>query len=487
MDTICSFYWTLVRHTPAGQLEPAVQREIVRWSQTHQHTELQVLLLGRDDVDPDVEAELGQSTDLDVLVAWASQDSRTPDQLRARLSTEKRATALMPLAEMPNLPAEIYRTVGEHTSVKLAEALVCNFSVPLQLRADKLIKLLHHYTRSDDATVRRFSRMLGADALLHRVAAPEVRSAGVALEMVKSGHLDAAALRCLASRLDELDHVAQQPPANRSAQETYTTTHRFAALVVELAEAAPNDPQVTSPALTWALTILERTRPHHPVRPRLERLIERLDDTVVGLHTFIRQMEQTTDPHALEQLFSTARRSHCRNREDEGQLAAAVGAHPAATSTMLWEMLPRMGTAATHQLAQRLVDEDDIETLITLNYRHPLPYPGDLHHHTRDLQLAERIVREAGRQARENRDRVPGWVRTRTAGLVPEVAVAALPWADLVSAVSDRRSAQLTALVQQRLVAQLGDTPELWESFATLGTDFGGSLDELLGVVTALQ
>jgi len=114
---------------------------IAAYATLHKDWELLANVAKAATIGTELDRQLGESDQLIVRIAWASNPGRPIDELTDKLLKDRRVALVQPLAAMENLDSAIYRILGKIKSTKLDETLAANPSVPSDLRIDKIRKI----------------------------------------------------------------------------------------------------------------------------------------------------------------------------------------------------------------------------------------------------------------------------------------------------------------------------------------------------------
>jgi hypothetical protein len=119
----------------ADTLEPLFQQRVFNYAKRNKDEPILIGLLGRRDLSPSIDAEIGAMSTAKVLSAWFARPGRTREEVLARLAKEKRVTVLESAARQPNMFDEVYLHCAQFAgSLRVAIALVENQSATLESR-----------------------------------------------------------------------------------------------------------------------------------------------------------------------------------------------------------------------------------------------------------------------------------------------------------------------------------------------------------------
>lgn len=466
-------------------VQPAMQRRIVDFARSLGDSSLLVALLGRLDVDKDVERELSMSDDLEVLAAWASDPRRTSEDLRKRLEGEKRVGALMPLARRAGLPPEVYETIAARRSVRLAEALADNVSVPDDVRAGCLRFLAARPTWGTASTPHELSRWMRSEADVRAVVEVAVHLPHLRVA-VESPYFTASLAETAAARLrGVLEDDGQDYSYSWSV---YPVMAVLSALrKFQLSEEARRSCLAVVDLLDKAAGT--RGSGYYGGRPpSTDRLREAFDPEIEGFDVFLRRLSDP-DSDVVEmagKVFSAAD-DDAERRLGLEALVSRQGV-PDELLRRHFSVNGSLTSNAVGSLFVNLLSEGRVPLLAELSQG---LYGVDAKTATLVQQhpLGRDLVQHVSARCREGSVPLPGWVREllrhdQFADLALEVA----QWPELSELLSRSYAGHsaLSARVQEILLDELGDDVDRWRVFSELAGSFAGSLRMLLQTVKVL-
>lgn len=446
----------------------------------------------RADVTPEIDGRIAARGEALIIAGWASRPGRSREELASRLGKEKRATVLLPLAKMTELPADLYRQVSETSSVKVAEALLENPSVPRDVKLAKIADASASIDKKGDWRQREFiASALGRDRELLE-------------ELLRRSNDAVVVTNCL----DTLGEVSREMLDSVLA--------RFDALAV-------TDSEYYSPIPALCETLAERDLS--------AAQLQKLRSAVKSLH----EQAKTKGSYGGKE-YSTARFLLSENgrKLTEKSRRLAVSTDVAESSSLFAELVRLMrkhdveGRVLRAAVTNRVLPPEALEP--HMNQLH-----GDL-----DTQLARNWMQrgEYARLAamavdsywspswvdecpdmgaflsavvehvRDRDEALPDWVLTHEYVLgTPQASVLFLPWKqlhrinadgfnlvrlgspDTVEGLAEANAKvdAVAAVAQQLIVDRLGDDKLLWETFNTLADEFEGPLPDLLDAVVAIS
>jgi hypothetical protein len=465
--SVLYFYESLARHAPS--LEPALQQEIRSYAERTKNTHLLVALLGRGDLTLEVENALRDSKDLAVLVAWASRPNRTPAELQERLLKETRVAALLPLAELGDLPDSVYRAIAEVKSTKLGEALAANTSAPLDVRAEKIKEFVARHPRRSYGVGELLTKLCNNEPLLFQAAAVSAGNAGYAAACVQSGFMTGTELEIIVGKLEGFLTSSSDP-------------HGVISLIEALSYAPLTSEQIetikTVSALiegTWSPTY------YRWVLSRLPEHVERMEKRQGPLTLKIRELADATDPNRISVLYQEAM-ALATDAEDAAFITAAVVMNPHTPLEIVIAEYEahRVTHHQTRNLLERLDADGEVEVMARVLREHHgyAPIEG--------LVNAGAAINAVVAQLRSAHQPIPLWLR-RAPWLADnaDLALETLPWGTIIE-MFPTATGELSAKLQHILLAELGSDRKLWEVFETIGNDYAGSFPELVATVKEL-
>lgn len=468
--SVLRFYNTLVHYAPV--LDPALQREIRSFAERKNENSLLVALLGRGDLDPEIERQLSASKQLPVLVAWASRPGRTPAELQQRLLSETRVAALLPLAELPDLPADVYRAIAAVKSTKLGEVLAGNPAVPLEIRVDKIREFAARTPRRSYNPGAVLAVLCGDEPALYQAAVSTACVTGYLAVCVKSGSLTEDGITAVVDRFRQA-----MPPGS----------YEHATSVVSLVESLSQVPLTYEhiQVISDACGTIKQTHSHHLgswASQRLDEALRTMNKRQGPLSEKIRDLTAATDPELVKGLYAEA----CTLASDADDMvrladAAVVNPHTPTEIIRAEYAAYRLDTGRFRLLLERLDERGDVEFMAQVIRDGRAPYVS-----LDGLGNAASAVRTAVLELRAAHLPVPYWLRGASFVLADaELTLEAFPWSSVVEMLPGAPD-ELSAKVQSTLVSELGSDQRLWEMFETLGNDYEGSFHELVATVKEL-
>jgi len=458
----------------AGTLDVDMQREIARYATRHEKTQLMVQLVTRRDVDTEVEKELSELNDLVVLSAWASKSTRTSEELRDRMAKEKRAGALKPLAELENMPREVYEHVAKSPAVSIAKVIVRNGSIPKDIRIEKMRFLAGRKQRESYSLLGDFKQLIGGDEELARAALQEATHVAIlhaALDVYEPNNTEIVALlgklkSTLATRRYSYygsNSLSSILKAVAPLDMTERTKEKFVEFIKEYKAIHGSNSH------TWRTS-------------GMSKLYEEFTNPGGGFTGALRKMKEATTLSELEAATAKAKK-HALDTHDTILMATALLENPVSSDELLLahavgirggrkiETLRTLLDAKRYNIAARVLYEDYIHETV------------DLGEHARPMLI------EIARISKEEKKPLPSWfsgmpiVRND-----PELAIEVLPWNKLLDLMSTRvgENSSLTSAVRLCISEALGDDTARWNMFEKLGTNYEQTLPDLLTTVELL-
>jgi len=427
---------------------------------------------------PEVDALLRECDELTVLTAWATRPGRSGEELSSRLLEDKRVAALLPLAALPGLGENVYRTIARIDSAKLAETLASNTSVPLDIRAAKIRKVVTKAPRGAHndhiGALHKLCRCSGPDTpeqerKLYETVADHTKVIPYVIACLKKPYVRPADLDKWIDRLAEMHDFDDRNWQNKSGD-----------LVTALA-AQPLTPGQRLRLLENATAIVV-ANPNGWYIGNLRRAVEVLGafDEDVAKAWYALEAATTTDEFSERVAIL---KGICP-KEDLPKIAAVCARNPHAGPEEIMSSFSHMNVREdVPKLVARLESAGDVDTLLAImergrNENYPpmvvrsLERPNDL--------LDVYVERVTGRG-----ELLPGWIAD-TAYIKgrPDLMVGALHWSKLARLLEQNPS--LVKNVEEALTGQLQDANTAWEALHTLSENFEGSLLDLVGAAQAL-
>lgn len=465
---------------------PDMQRRIAKFASSCGDTSLIVSLLGRRDVDEELEKELSLSDDLEVLAAWASDSRRTSEDLRERLKGEKRVGALLPLARRRGLPDDVYSALADRNSVRIAEALAENSDAPSKARIQCLEFLAARPTWNSSSTTHELSRWMRSeeDAAAVIRSAVHINHLRVAVESqfctAESAEVAASRLKGVAESVDqEYSYSWSMFPvvAVLSVLRKFPLSDDARKACLEVVEMAEESAGSRSSSSYYGARV-----------PSLERVREAFDPDIEGFDVFLRRLSD--DSYEVRPLADKVFSSAADDTERRLAVEALLSRREVPDDLLRRYFVARDATtAALGNLFTNLLSEGRVEILAELSQDLFGVDPRTLGF-VQQHQLGRDLVLLVSERCRDAEVGLPGWIREllrndRFADLAIEVA----QWPELSELLTRSYSGHVSVLssrVQEILISELGDDEERWSVFSELAGSFSGSLRMLIQTVKTL-
>lgn len=452
-----------------------IQHRIASHALRDGDTDLLLGLLGRSELDADVDRRIGESTELPVLITWMLRPGRDPETVAGRVAREKRVTVLAVLADTPGLPRSVYENLADHHSEKVLKALVTGTACDTEIRRRAVRGLVSRppraaYADTCSSALRDLVNGSGAARILwdevgeHATALPHL----VALAV--HGTPTSSHLTRWAENLETIHDYDDgrwrelTPVLVTTMRERSLTRHQHERLLCAIDAILDRE---TGPGAAW---VGELTR--------VRQLVKGYD---IEAEERIRRFAAETDPGEADRLLRELQRS-CRNAQRQ-RLIALAAAHPAVRAETLLELRHDFTISDVGRLAERLETgrRTDLLDAWLDDSEHAAHVPAFVSYLTepQDFLSAHLARRTADRRT------WPTWaLDTRELHENPALGVDHLPWRVLATSASSVPG--LTETITAALVDALENDDERWRTFEVIGGDFDGTLGELLLVVNDL-
>lgn len=468
-------YNELMAAAPDGALDTGLQRRILEHARRNDARDLAVALLGRNDLDPEIDREIGRSSELDVLIPWILRSGRDPGELVERLNRETRVKILSTLAGTAGLPETAYTALAEHTSEKILWTLLENPDAPLSAVRQALKAIVTGSPRSNNrydvasqlAAVlngSRYRRTLWDDVAMNAMITPYALAAlehgSCAPEQIDRLITDIGELHCF-DQSRWRDHTGRLVSAMAGHGMTRDQHRLLCETVADLIEMAQH------PRTTWVQELNHAAGTLRAYDIRAEERIHRL--------------REERNPVAFSETLRELLR-FCLGAQRHRLLVTALE-NPVAPLADLYSLRASLNMAGTGTLVRRIREAGRRDLLVAwLDEHRDREHPPALLSFVPDpRELTDEYLEGL---AAENR-LWPAWaLQTQRVREDPELALAHLPWGVLCGNTSMIEG--LAELVTTRLAASLHDDAR-WEAFETIGASFEGSFHDLVSVVAALS
>lgn len=436
---------------------------------------------------PNVDARIREQDQIDVLHAWVTRPGRTSEELVARILNDKRVNVLLPLAGIRDLDATVYQTIAKVKSPTLGEALAGNPSVPDEIRVSKIREFVQRVPRGAyQRHETHLHKLCGGGESTESSTSPVVRKLYEAA--AQTTMLTPWIIACLQRpyvRPSDVDRwIADLPNIFDSGDGQWYS--RNAELLQMLASRVSSAEQ-REKLLTTAKDYAANHGKQNWRVSQLQSTISALEATDDGFEQLINELTQETDPERCTELVA-ALRSQAKPA-DLGRIASVVAWHNHVPLPTAIEFIPAMSSHGRSNdfeaFVKRLEREKAFGYLSGIvegykSYGNPyVPAP------VRWLENPEVFMRWYADQRANAGITLPDWFsesRVITENL--PYAMKALSWSRLCEIIPHMPG--LSTLVEGRVLEVLGTDPAHWEAFTTLGQDFDGSLEDLLGAAASL-
>lgn len=451
----------------------AIQRRILTWGLTHEDAKVLARLAQIDGLDPDIEAQLVQSTYLDVLLAWAQRPGQSSEALAERLMKEKRSSLLVGLAQRTDLTEDLYRQLASNKSVNVRWAILANKSVDIEIRKSVAKTLAPEFKKDNYGGRRLLHESLGTELDLWRIFLDNITTNVVVdtalyLDIVDKGIIDRMVTYLI-------DKVSQR-------NNEYS--------LAELAEAISRRPELDAENVNRMLPFLEAQ--HERIKHnqfsygarRLEDLIKRLkarpEGGVEQLIESVRAADNSTDLTTAVETFKNLTQNI---RLESSLLGKVVIEHKAVTFDLVKAHFRDLDYVTWAEYAQQLHKRGQPDLLAAVAMHSSLTYVFGW------VGFDENILTYLLRRGYRDHDRdaartVEHWLNDNIEdAIVDNIADLVLEYVPATELLSSRVFA---GAAMKLMETKLGEDQRSWETFETLVSDFSGSLPELLDTVSSL-
>lgn len=446
----------------------------------------------RADVTPEADARIAARGEALVIAGWASRPGRSREDLESRLGKEKRATVLLPLAKMTELPADLYRQVAATTSVKVAEALLGNPSVPRDVKLAKIADASSSIDKKGDWRQREFiAGALGRDRELLE-------------ELLRCSNDAVVVTNCL-NALVEVSPEVIEDVLGRFDDLTVSDSDYFSP-VPALCEALSD--QNLSATQLQKLRSVVKTRQEQEKLKSNHRSVDYssvrflLSENGRKLTAKCRRLATSTEAAESSALLKELVRLMRKHNIEDRVMRAAVTNRvlpPEAIEQFMGGLYGDLETRLARNWMQRgeyaRLAAMAVDSYWAPSWMNECPDIG---------AFLSAIVEHV----RDKDEALPDWVLTHEYVLgTPQASVLFLPWKQLYRISADgfnmvrlgspdtveglaevnAKVDAVAAVAQQLIVDRLGDDKLLWETFNTLADEFEGPLPDLLDAVVAIS
>jgi hypothetical protein len=442
-------YDALLNRTP----DLNVQKRVYKFASENKEIELLVRLCHLANLDPTIDLLLSKREEADVLVAWATRNGRTSEELIARFSKEKRATLLTQVATKSDLPESLYLELAQHPSASVGEAILSNSKAPVAARAAAASNAMRtvRTSWSTQSRVADLFRNAPSEAAIAAVdSAPSIPHLCGLLPSINPEAQDKVVTRLvglLIATRDAHDYQTRSTTENIWGQLTLNSRKDFVAAI----EDAASKNLLGMEGSSYFLKELINRPTIDPIEVALETLATSIDEGEIN--------------GALIKVVNDG--SFHQRREG---IRRAI----ANTQTNVQSIIGHIGYAEPDDvelLAMRIVDNDALLLILMESSGRQV---------VRALEKAGRDPQQLIRKVANGAD-TPNWVKTlRVVENNPSFALEILGARDVFTAHSSVDAAR------ELVLTRLNDVDSRWELLDRLIGEWSGTLPGLLDLIENL-
>ena len=469
-----TFYAELVLDR-RGDVDGDLQRRAATYALRNGDTDMLTRLLERPDLDPRADACIAASSDIRVLVPWLLRPGRPVEQIIERVGREHRVTVLTALATTPGLPQQVYVDLARHPSERVLRKIVVARDAPEEARRTALRGIVTRPGRGNKTwkTVDALRELVAESGipgpLWEEIGEHSLTLPHLLAVTIYSAPTNAHIERWTRRLADIHDHEGGR------------WRNLTGSLVVDLAGRSLTANQHHR-LLRATRDILSTPGARgSDWYAELEHAGRLLQNYPVQTEQGIRRFSAERDPERAASMLEHLHHS-CRGKQKHRLLTAAV-THPALPADAVFALRDDLDAAAVRDLARRLEHEGrrDLLDAWLADSRSSSYAPMFITHLDRPAQIIDAHL-DAEAAAGRN---WPAWtIHTHAPREDPRRALENLPWEVIANAASN--AAGLATAITEALTKALGDDDDRWQTFETIGTDYTGTLTELLAAVDAL-
>lgn len=430
------------------------------------------------ELDPGVEAQLGESEHLDVLLAWSSRPGRSNDELVQRLLRAKRATLLAALACREGLEADVYRSLAGSRYVTVRWTVLQNLAVPDDIRREVATGLAAEFTKQGYSAAEMLRNTLREDLALWETFLRNQSNTTVLSTAAGLPELPPALQSLIVDRLLDRDHRID--------------SYEFSSLLEQLVRRVDLDRTVAERLAERLEQMQSTVTSQYELRrigDQLTKLRNRPTDGIEAMYAIIRDAE---DPASLQQAVDNFVNATRGLRIDQAELARLIVDHLHTTPQLVATYIRSIDLLRLPELVRRYEQEGrhDILLAIALNPAGP--------------QLVVPEMSDAGPLVAQIAGVLSGETTSVLADTTYAIRHVLEPWfrggcdEDFVSRhyVTFRDHLPVGMLsvnphcatrVNDELVQRFSGDVSRWEIFETLVGDFHGTLPNLIDTVMHLS
>jgi hypothetical protein len=460
---------------------PAAMQQRMLGDLTKKNHELLAMLASRPELTEEVDRVIAEMTEPEIVAGWAARPGRGNEEIAARFRDEHRIANILPLARLRGLPAEVYMHLGRPESVKVAEALYSNPSVPAAcklLRIEVGIDLLESKKGWKKQAHTRDA--IDGDHDLAIAVLRRARSVGVIMGALEScGGLDTETLDDLLNRL---------PLMIEDDREQVTA---LSEVLEALALLDLDDKQLG----LLRKAVKKATSVHGNVKASYWSQSfdgAKFLTSPKGRDTLatIRDLEHTVE---IAQAAKTLKTLASRNRGYTSVAELAVNAacrNPYLPAAVLRPYIDNADTTNLLTAIQRWMADGEYDHLVEMaNEEYGAPW------WLMEIENPLPLLLRAVEIAKETGTRIRGWVTEHPMVVgSPQLALDTLPWhyiADIdevaeYSPETDVNPDLIVGAAARLITERLGTDPDKWEIFSRLAEEYDGTLPELLETASTL-
>lgn len=416
--------------------------------------ELLALIASRDKLPEHIENLIVSRNELDVIKAWVNKNLGNTDKIVKKVLADKRATLLLLMSGLRNLPEDLYKAFATSSSKKVAQSLALNSSVSdeLILSIDDLV--ISSISGEHSGTVNNTQNLLKARPFLMEKFVRNVKSNTALVTALSSFEIS-----------EEISEVGCSRLANLELDDrNYTFLNLFEKFLSK---------ELSANALNALKPLAERETSSYDYYGR--RIVEvatialsRVGFDTVALYTRLKECAGAE----LALVIKEAKQAIADKKVSSSTVSKSIWENENSSNAVLIDFLYHAPKETVLQKMLKLEASGELDRVVSL-------FDERLYSTLSVDLLADPLLVIEFAASRPGD--VPNWVRSSK--VWERDKSLALKYQTAVTALTDRNSCE----VAKEYVSSQHFSDTQWETFDGLVAEFSGSIHELVAAVKALN
>jgi hypothetical protein len=459
-----------------------IQKRIFAYGVQNKCQDLLTRLTAHRALHPEVDLLLSRVDIAAVKAAWAARPGRSVQELVDLVSTETRSTVIAAFAEREDLPVEVFTAIANKASGQGALlALAKNPAAPQEARETAAIRVAKalpspgvtynmEYSRRND----KFTALFATSPELAEPVAAVSKHIPTLFSAASASPLSFETQRRIADLV--LVEVNKQLADGHFSHHQYNWVVSLSRALTERGNVGPEACQVLGDVLADLASRCTKAGGWVANAGAEFTRVAAALQTAIGTSTsdFITAVNAAQSAEAIERVITQAQGSMTRHTTGMDTFGLAVVAHPKATDEQVERILGQMSWQAHRNTTKAITDPARMVLVIAAR-----PWLGIDENLVRTTDPQGAFLLLAHKMIERQNSLGEDMLRSRY--MTPSI-IAKLPLGALVS---QEMPGPLASAVSALLVERLG-SQEHWSTFESLGSDFKGSIEDLLDVVATV-